>query len=98
MNERIFRYRYWILLGFYALWMLVFDGNNLVYRYQVNAEIQDLEDQYAYYEKSIQKARRERQDLFGNLRNLERFGREKYLMKRDDEDLFIIAEPDPDAK
>jgi cell division protein FtsB len=98
MSERIFRNRYWILLGFYAIWMLVFDGNNLIYRFQVRQEIQDLEAQQAYYQKAIEKSRRERQDLFGNMRNLERFGREKYLMKKDDEDLYIIAEPEPEAR
>jgi cell division protein DivIC len=94
MKERLFRNRYVILLTLYALWMLVFDGNNLVYRYQVSQEIQDLEEQQAYYQKAIEKARRERQDLFGNLRNLERFGREKYLMKKHEEDLYIIVNPE----
>jgi len=98
MVERIIRKRYWIIICTYAIWMLLFDGNNLIYRYQVWREIQELEKQEAYYQKAIEKARRERQDLFGSMRNLERFAREKYLMKKDGEDLFIIVDPEPEAQ
>lgn len=46
----------------------------------------------AYFQSEIEKSKKERSELFGNKDNLEKFGREKYLMKRDDEDIFILVD------
>lgn len=84
------------MLGFFALWMILFDSNNVFYRLEIHNEISELEEQEAYYVEEIKKAGTEREHLFGDKRNLERFAREHYLMKRENEDLFIIAEPEKD--
>lgn len=94
MIEKLIRWRYWLLLGFFALWMILFDSNNVFYRLEIHNEISDLEEQETYYAEEISKARKEREHLFGDMRNLERFAREHYLMKKENEDLFIIAEPE----
>ena len=48
----------------------------------------------------IDELRRQKKDLFGNQRNLEKFAREKYLMKKSNEDIFVIvdAEVNSDEK
>jgi cell division protein DivIC len=94
MIDVLLRWRYRLLFGFFTLWMLLFDSNNAYYRYQTYQEIKRLEEQEDYYEKEIRRARQEREDLFGDQRNLERFAREKYLMKKDNEDIFILVEPE----
>ena len=94
MVEKLIRWRYRLLLGFFGLWMILFDSNNVFYRLEIHNEITELEEQEAYYTEEIKKARTERYHLFGDLRNLERFAREHYLMKKENEDLFIIAEPE----
>lgn len=89
--HNLFKYRYLILFGFFSLWMLFFDSNNAFYRFSIASEVSDLEDSKALYEKQIADLRRQRTELFGNLVNLEKFAREKYMMKKDNEDLFVIV-------
>jgi cell division protein FtsB len=42
--------------------------------------------------------RRQKKDLFGNARNLEKFAREKYLMKKDNEEIFVITDPEEEKE
>ena len=91
MFEKIIRYRYWMLFGFFILWMLFFDSNNLFYRISIARDISELEEMKALHEKSIADLQRQKKELFGNTRNLEKLAREKHLMKKDNEDLFIIV-------
>lgn len=91
MLDQLFRYRYWILFGAFALWMVFFDSNNLFYRVSIANDIDELETSRDMYAKQIQDLRRQRTELFGNQVNLEKFAREKYLMKKDNEDIFIIV-------
>ena len=89
--SKIIAYRYWILFGSFLLWMLFFDSNNLFYRMRIARDISELEKMKGNHEKAIADLRRQRTELFGNTRNLEKFAREKYRMKRDNEDIFIIV-------
>ena len=91
MFEKIIRFRYWILFGLFVVWMLFFDSNNLIYRLSVAGEINELEKARTEFTRSIADLRRQRTELFGNVRNIEKFAREKYLMKRDNEDLFVLV-------
>lgn len=88
--QKLFKYRYIILFAFFGLWMLFFDSNNVFYRFSIASEVSDLEDSKTLFEKEIADLRRQRTELLGNQANLEKFAREKYMMKRDNEDLFII--------
>ncbi len=91
MFDKVIRYRYWILFGAFALWMLFFDSNNVFYRISISNDISELEEMKALHEKSIAELQRQKTELFGNIRNVEKFAREKYLMKKDNEDLFILV-------
>ncbi|MFN5218856.1 MAG: FtsB family cell division protein [Sphingomonadales bacterium] len=90
MLLKLYKYRYIILFAFFGLWMLFFDSNNAFYRYSIATEVADLEDSKTIFEKQIADLRRQRTELLGNQANLEKFAREKYMMKKDNEDLFVI--------
>ena len=90
MLLNLFKYRYILLFAFFGLWMLFFDSNNVFYRVSIASEVSVLEESKALYEKQISDLRRQRTELFGNQTNLEKFAREKYMMKKDNEDLFVI--------
>lgn len=92
MLDKLFAYRYWILFGIFALWMLFFDSNNAFYRYSIAQDVSALEDARDAYSKQISDLRRQRTELFGNQVNLEKFAREKYMMKKDNEDLFVVVQ------
>lgn len=98
MIDRLYNLKYYLLFGAFALWMVFFDSNNLFYRISVSREISEYEQAKKMHLESISDLRDRRVELFGNLRNLEKFAREKYLMKKDDEDLFIIEEVAPPKK
>ncbi len=80
--------------------MMFFDSNNFIYRLRLASEISDLEESIEIHKVKIDELRRQKKDLFGNQRNLEKFAREKYLMKKSNEDIFVIvdAEVNSDEK
>ncbi|PHX92794.1 MAG: septum formation initiator [Flavobacteriales bacterium] len=98
MFHPLFRYRYYILFGVFAIWMSFFDLNNIFFRYQLLREISILEDNITEHNLKIAELETLKKDLLGNDRNLERFARVKYLMKKDDEDLFVIVEEEKKAE
>jgi cell division protein FtsB len=51
-----------------------------------------LENEREYYEEKLKEVEKDRQELFGDRESLEKFAREKYLMKKENEDVFIIVE------
>ncbi|MFA6261586.1 MAG: septum formation initiator family protein [Bacteroidia bacterium] len=79
-------------LAFIAL-LLFSDKNNVLDQYKLHVQYNKVKAEHAYYHHQIEEARRHYNELFSNQQNLEKFAREKYLMKRDDEDVFVIVEP-----
>jgi cell division protein DivIC len=88
----IIKHRYALIIISFLLWITFFDSSNLLATRKLLKEKEMLLSEKAYYQTEIEKSKQERDELFGNKDNLEKFGREKYLMKRDDEDLFILVE------
>jgi cell division protein DivIC len=83
----------YILSGLaFLVWMLFLDSNNLIARFQLSGKLSDLEDERVYYEEKIKEVEKDRDELFGDRESLEKFAREKYLMKKDNEDIFIVEE------
>lgn len=72
--------------------MMIFDSNNIVDLIKIRSSINDLEDKKEFYSNEIDTLRKEEKALFSNIKNLEKFAREKYLMKKDNEDIFVIIE------
>jgi cell division protein FtsB len=92
MLLKLFKYRYILLFAFFGLWMLFFDSNNVFYRFSIASEVSELEESRDIYKKQIAELNRQRTELFGNQINLEKFAREKYMMKKDNEDLFVVIQ------
>jgi cell division protein FtsB len=74
--------------------MLILDPNNLIARYQLSSKLGTLEDEKAYYQEKIEEVGKDRDELFGDRESIEKFAREKYLMKKESEDIFVIEEKD----
>ena len=91
MWQQVVKYRFIITAGVFLLWMLFFDQNNMMEQYKLRSQLRDLEDEKEYYEKEMLKAQQEYDELFTNQESLEKFAREKYLMKKDNEDIFVIV-------
>ncbi len=77
-----------ILIGF-SIWMLFFDGNSYLIHKEFNSEINELETAIEFYKKRIKEDKKTIKTLQDSLQ-LERFAREKYLMKKENEDIYLI--------
>lgn len=74
----------------FVVWMLFFDRNDVFTQMQRRGELNELKQSKAYFEKQIAENKKFSNDLQFNASAIEKYAREKYLMKRDNEDLFII--------
>ena len=95
MSKRIypiFRNFYFLSLSFFLVWMLLFDTNDFYSQYKLSAKLSDLREDRAFYINKIDEVKKEREELFSDKDLLEKFAREKYLMKKPTEDLYIIEE------
>ncbi|MEQ8323536.1 MAG: septum formation initiator family protein [Vicingaceae bacterium] len=76
----------------FVVWMTFFDQNNLLLQFQNKLELWDLDSEKEYYQLEITKTKSDLKELTTDMKSLERFAREKYLMKRDNEEVFVIVE------
>ncbi|HEY1019838.1 MAG TPA: septum formation initiator family protein [Sediminibacterium sp.] len=84
--------KYLVASVFFIVWMLFFDQRDYFQQRERQAELNKLEAKKRYYVEEIEKTRKQLQDLQNNPAALEKFARERYLMKREGEDIFIIED------
>jgi cell division protein FtsB len=89
---KAFKNFYVVALAIFFIWMLALDSNNLIARYQLSSKLNSLEDAKEYYEEKIQEVEKDRDLLFGDRESIEKFAREKYFMKKENEDIYVIVE------
>lgn len=83
---------YFVIAFAFFVWMIFFDRNNVLTSYNTNNKLSELIEQKTYYQLEIEKVNKLKEELFSTAENKEKFAREKYLMKKDNEDIFIIVE------
>ena len=89
---QILRNKYLLTAGAFAVWMIFFDDRDIVTtHFKHPRELSRLEESRTYYEKAITDTRKELAKLRTDAGMLEKYAREKYRMKKDNEDLFIIT-------
>ena len=76
----------------FLFWMLFLDSNDLYSQYKLMRKLNELKKEKVYYLEKIDEVQENREQLLTNEAMLEKFAREKYLMKKGDEDLFIVIE------
>lgn len=82
-------------LGF-TVWMLFFDAQDVITTHvKQRSQLHLLEKSKLYYEEEITRTRTELEELKSDPAILEKYAREKYRMKKDNEDLFIIPSETP---
>ena len=79
-------------IGF-VVWMFFFDDRDIITTHVKHPhELQQLQESKEYYEKQIADTRKELDQLKKDPTTLEKYAREKYRMKRDNEDVFILSD------
>lgn len=79
------------LLGF-LLWMFLLDSNDLISQMKLRNKLSNLQEEKEYYLEKIEEVKKDREELMSNTELLEKFAREKYLMRKQTEDLYVIEE------
>ena len=82
----------------FIVWIALLDSNNLISRWKEMKNLKKLKAEKEYYVNRIEEDKRKLQELRTSDRNLEKFAREQYRMKRPDEDLYIILSPQEDRR
>jgi len=84
--------KYWLVTILFLSVTFLLGDSNLYNRYKYNDKIRFLESEINRYKKEIEDNKKKIQELQTDREGLERFAREEYLMKKEDEDIFIIDE------
>ncbi|WP_423148501.1 FtsB family cell division protein [Rubrolithibacter danxiaensis] len=82
--------KYFLVTSFFVVWMLFFDRNDLMSQYEYKSQVSKLEEEKEFYTKETDRVKKDLEELTTNRERLEKFAREKYLMKKDNEDIFVI--------
>lgn len=77
---------------FFIFWMFFIDSNNVVNQFKLSSKLGELNNQKEFYIERKEIIKAEREELMSNPELLEKFAREKYLMKKKTEDLYVIVE------
>lgn len=73
------------------IWILFFDKDDLFSQYSLRQKLHQLRFEEKYYKEEIIKCKEDIDELKNNPKKLEKFAREKYLMKKDNEEIYIIV-------
>ena len=84
--------KYWLVTIIFLAITFIIGDSNLYKRYKYEEKIRSLESEINRYKKEIELNKKKIQELQTDKVGLEQFAREEYLMKKEDEDLFIIEE------
>jgi cell division protein FtsB len=91
---RLLRNKYFIIAAVMIVWISFFDRYNLIRRFfRDGKEYRELVEERDYYAKKIEEVKKTKDELFSDQSKLEKFAREHYYMKKDNEDIFIVEKP-----
>jgi cell division protein DivIC len=88
---RIGKNKYILATTIFLLWIIFFDNNNLLDRAKQLKHLHQLEKDRKYYLERIENDTKRLNELKTNRENLEKFAREQYLMKKKNEEIFVIT-------
>ena len=84
--------KYWLVIILFLTITFFLGDSNLMSRYKYDDKIRTLENEINRYKKEIEQNKKKIQELQTDKEGLERFAREEYLMKKENEDIYIIDE------
>ena len=84
---------YVLIITIFVSWMLFFDSNSLLTHLELKQEINKLEKQKEHLQKEIDQDKKTIKSL-RNDKGIEKFAREEYFLKKDNEEIYIIEYED----
>lgn len=90
MYSYIIKHKMLAIIVAALLWIIFFDKNSVILHIEREKNIAALQDSIQFYKNEISRQKRHLEELQSDPRQMEKFVRERYNMKREDEDIFII--------
>src|SRR3954469_4461920 len=87
---KIVKNKYPLSFIVFVVWICFFDRNDLITQWDRKQELQKLEASTSFYEKEIANTKKDLIDLKNRPAILEKFAREKFYLKRPNEDIFLV--------
>jgi cell division protein FtsB len=88
---KILNSRYLLVLVLAGVWIVFFDRYNVISQQKMQAQITQLEQEKAFFEKGLRNELSGTQ-AFEHPDDLEKFARERYFMKKQNEEVFLVEE------
>ncbi len=95
---RFLKNKYVLTVLAFLLWLLFFDNNDLIRQYERHQRLNELKEQRSFYKERIERTKEELKALTSDTSELERFARERYLMKKPNEDIYVIVDEEEEGK
>lgn len=95
---KVFRNKYLLSVVIFIIWIAFFDRNDLFTQYDRKQELQKLQTSTEFYEKEILTTKKDLMDLNNNPAVMEKFAREKFYLKRPNEEIFLVTEDSSEEK
>jgi len=84
--------KYFITVVIFIAWIFFFDPVNVIYNIKAKRALNKMYEDVEYYKNKITADSLKLHELLSDDENLEKFAREEYLMKKENEDVFIFVE------
>ncbi|HMI78427.1 MAG TPA: septum formation initiator family protein [Ferruginibacter sp.] len=89
--------KYLLAGGFFVVWMVFFDPKDIPSGFERRSRLNELQSSERHLDELITDSHKELNLLKNNAQSIEKYAREKYMMKKDNEDLFVLN-PAPEDK
>lgn len=87
----LFKNKFFLVTVAFVVWMVFFDKNDIYSQYQYRQQVNKLRADRDFYIKETNEVNEQLKELTTDNAALEKFAREKYLMKKDNEDIFVVV-------
>lgn len=87
------KYRFYIISSLVlTVWLVFFDRSNLIKQFDMALELRHLEVERKFFEQQLKDIKKEEKEVLGSYASLEKYAREKYLMKKEGETVFVLVD------
>lgn len=94
----LLRNKYFLAILAFGVWMLFFDKNDMLSQFEYRTEVKKLQEEKDFYLKETADVKKDLSEIDSNLNTAEKFAREKYFMKKDNEDVFVVVKAEKENK
>jgi cell division protein DivIC len=87
------KFRFYVISSLVlAVWLIFFDRSNLIKQFDMALELRHLQSQRVFFEQELESIKQEEKEVLGSYTSLEKYAREKYLMKKEGETVFVLVD------